>query len=494
MTVDDQARDNGDDSQNSQSQPTALSGAATRRVPNKLKHVDSHVQEGETSSETSTKDARLSSRGTRPRNSSMKNKSSDSKPESADSAAKLPAMDSAQDSKKITPINNSNQFRFAAPPNQSRKAIQLLGNVFGTLKRPMYLIIYYAVVCGIIGLAAIFIIGFTLSIAKSTACAPPILRRTLPFCEPLIRPTSHVEFQKLGNLQNMLEEIQEASVGGVTLPLLMKRGENAVREVAVNVELSNLPSKNEISKTLREFQKRAHTAGDDLRTFNSHLDRTMDSIISTNEWTVRTLGDIAREEDVENNNGALTSFVNKGLSIFEGPKPSTEEAVALQYIRHLSQVKDDIDVLITEAGLSVMNLEALENLLWSVTRMGKNDGNHITKSKTKASKKLSAIFGLNWDEIEGLEEQSVVVLQLLEQKDVALARVTGMLEHLKEISAGLGDLRERVAVPGQPQAQKVPLLVQIDTINRGLQRLEKGRERTRQKKDRYLKEIRDQIR
>jgi len=125
--------------------------------------------------------------------------------------------------------------------------------------------------------------------------------------------------------------------------------------------------------------------------------------------------------------------------------------------------------------------------------MGKHDVKVITKGKIKASKKLAAIFGLNWEEVGDLEEQSMVVLQLLEQKYVALARVTGTLEHLEEISAGLGNLRERATMPGPPQAQKVPLLVQIDTIHRGLQHLEKGRERSRQKKDRYLKEIKDQI-
>lgn len=84
--------------------------------------------------------------------------------------------------------------------------------------------------------------------------------------------------------------------------------------------------------------------------------------------------------------------------------------------------------------------------------MGKHDVKVITKGKIKASKKLAAIFGLNGEEVGDLEEQSMVVLQLLEQKDVALARVTGTLEHLEEISAGLGNLRERATMPGRPQA------------------------------------------
>lgn len=252
-------------------------------------------------------------------------------------------------------------------------------------------------------------------------------------------------------------------------------------------------SRIEVSKKLREFQKGANIAGDQLRAFDSHLDRTMDSIISTNEWTARTLGEIAQEGEIENGRGAIGAFINKGVALLEGSKPSTEEAVRLQYLRHLSYVKDYIDILITEAGLSVRDLDALENILWSVKKIAKHDVQDISKSKAKASNKIAAIFGLNWGEIENSEEQSKVVLELLQQKDVAFASITGILSHLKNISAGLGDLQERAVISGRPQAQKVPLSVHIDTFHRGLQRLERGRERTRQKKDQYLQEIWDQI-
>jgi len=252
-------------------------------------------------------------------------------------------------------------------------------------------------------------------------------------------------------------------------------------------------SRNGISQKLREFQKRANRAGDVLRTFNSRMDRTIDSIISTNVWTARKLEEIAREEEIENSRGAIGAFISKSVALIEGLEPSIEKAIKLQYLHNLSLVKNDIDDLIIEAEILVTNLNSLEDILWTMKKFGKQDVQDISKSKSKASKTIAAVFGLNWEDIKSLEDQNRMLVELLEQKDAALARVTGTLEHLKDISARLGDMKEIVAMPGWPQAQKVPLLVRINTIHRGLERLERGRGRTRQKKDQYLNEIRDQI-
>lgn len=176
---------------------------------------------------------------------------------------------------------------------------------------------------------------------------------------------------------------------------------------------------------------RAKIAGDNLRTFNPHLDRTMDSVIAMKDWTARTLSDIACEDQAEAGRGFLSMILDRGCLAARCPKPTAEEAVKMQYLRHLSQVKDKIDVLITEAGLSILNLNALENLLFIVNKIGQTDTKDVAKGKKKASKKLAYIIGLNWAEIEDFEEQSAVILQLLKQKDVALARVTGMSTHLK---------------------------------------------------------------
>ena len=113
-----------------------------------------------------------------------------------------------------------------------KQTIRLIGRILSIFKITMYYTLYF----GVLVLVVISVGGVLLTVVKSTICAPP-------FCEVKINPSSHVEFEKLGNLQAKLEEIHEASAGGVTLPLLMKRGESAAREVAVNVELSNMPSR-----------------------------------------------------------------------------------------------------------------------------------------------------------------------------------------------------------------------------------------------------------
>ncbi|KAG4437377.1 hypothetical protein IFR05_007141 [Cadophora sp. M221] len=393
--------------------------------------------------------------------------------------------------RKLGPFVNPLYFALYYTVLYIKQAIRFLARKLGPFVTPLYFALYYTVLYSFLTLLAMFLTGLLLTTANMIVCRPPIPSRALSFCGVPINATSNVEFENVAKLQFKLEEIQAASAGGVILPLLMKRGENAVREVAVNVELSNIPSKKEIGKMLREFQKRARQAGADCRILNSRLDRTMDSIISINHRTARALIEIAREDEIESIGDAIKLFVNKGMELFDDPKPSTEEAVELQYVQHLSQVKKNIDDLITVAELSVENLEKLEDLLFSVNDRGKHDMKEIAKSKVKASNKFSAYIGLNLEEMGDFEEEIQVILDLLQQKNVALARVVGTLEHLRHISVGLGDLRERVAE--RPQTQRVPLLAQIDTLRRGLERLETGRERTIQKRDRYLKEIRDQL-
>ncbi|CZT13663.1 hypothetical protein WAI453_012704 [Rhynchosporium graminicola] len=150
---------------------------------------------------------------------------------------------------------------------------------------------------------------------KEVACALPKLRDDISFGTVPI--TSHVEFQELGTLQTMLEEIEEASAD-VTLPLPMKRGENAIREIAAHVETSILPVKNEIGERSRESQQTTSIAGDDVRTIDSHLDRTIDSIISTKEETLRSLRYILREREVDSRSSPMIVLLQqRRSSIFE---------------------------------------------------------------------------------------------------------------------------------------------------------------------------------
>ncbi|CZS95032.1 uncharacterized protein RAG0_04840 [Rhynchosporium agropyri] len=223
---------------------------------------------------------------------------------------------------------------------------------------------------------------------KEVACALPKLRDDISFGTVPI--TSHVEFQELGTLQTMLEEIEEPSAD-VTLPLPMKRGENAIREIAAHVETSILPVKNEIGERPRESQQTTSIAGDDVRTIDSHLDRTINSIISTKEETLRY---ILREREVDS------------------------QAVKLQHMRHLSKVNDDIDALIIETEPSVVNLQQMESPHWRGNQIGSRD---ILNGNVEAAlTKVADTFGAGREEVKALENQSKIVPELLKQKHIAV--------------------------------------------------------------------------
>ncbi|CZT50039.1 uncharacterized protein RSE6_10959 [Rhynchosporium secalis] len=203
---------------------------------------------------------------------------------------------------------------------------------------------------------------------KEVACALPKLRDDISFGTVPI--TSHVEFQERGTLQTMLEEIEEASAD-VTLPLLMKRGENAIREIAAHVETSILPVKNEIGERPRESQQTTSIAGDDRRS-----------------------------------------------SIFEAVRYLSKKLSSFNIMRHLSKVNDDIDALIIETEPSVVNLEQMESPHWRGNQIGSRD---ILNSKVEeALEKVAGTFGAGREEVKALENQSKIVPEPLQQKHIAV--------------------------------------------------------------------------
>ena len=251
----------------------------------------------------------------------------------------------------------------------------------------------------------------------------------------------------------------------------------------------------QLGKEINVFQRQAKNAGNDLRRFNSHMDRTIDSIISINEGTARTLDEVAYGSTIEDSRGAVAKFIDTALVPFHGPKPSTEDAVATLFMKHVSQVKGDVDSLIAEAGISAINLENLETQLWNIHRIGEQDGKGVGTKKHKETKKLAYVFGLNSEAVGDLEEQSNILRALTEQRSLAYAQVSGVLESLKVISDNLEDLRERVSMPGMVSgSHKIPLEIQIDIIRRGLRRLQDGRLKIKQRKEEYINEIREQLR
>jgi hypothetical protein len=157
-----------------------------------------------------------------------------------------------------------------------------------------------------------------------------------------------VQFDELMTVQSKFEDVLEASAGGVSLPLDMKRGESSIRDLRTVVRHSPLRSKNELVLEFDGFIETARIASYDLQKFNSHIGRAVDNLLATNRWTKRVLDDISVRDA---SRGAIASFFSSDNSLFAPFKPMkfTEDALLDQYIQHTRVAEEEIQRLVAEA-------------------------------------------------------------------------------------------------------------------------------------------------
>ena len=113
--------------------------------------------------------------------------------------------------------------------------LDILYRVLDLLKTPLAFFITVVLV----------LVGLRILINRATAsiCSLPGSSYVLSACSPPDAPTGIEEFHRLLKVHEELDRIQELAAGGVSLPLFIKRGEAAIREVSKRVELSELPSR-----------------------------------------------------------------------------------------------------------------------------------------------------------------------------------------------------------------------------------------------------------
>lgn len=310
------------------------------------------------------------------------------------------------------------------------------------------------------------------------------------FCPPSTydKVQGPAEFDKLVQAQDQFSEVLEASSSGANLPVEMKKSEAGMRDLKLVVQYSNLESKNELVHEFEEFIQGAREASDDLATFNSRIGRAVDRILATNRWTLRIVGGIALDESERS---SLSKFVGNYLNIFAPFQPVSlsQDIILDQYLRHTAAVEEQILNLIGEAFVLKGRLDSLDERLGAIEDIAAREGFHTAGDRNKLFSELWTKVGGNRNSVKKMEQHLKLLNDVITYKRAAWAHVNATILKLQAIRANLEDLRERVAMPETVGTDKVPLDIHIETINRGIQRLEDQRESGRSKQDQYFKDL-----
>ncbi|KAI9648584.1 hypothetical protein NHQ30_003221 [Ciborinia camelliae] len=353
--------------------------------------------------------------------------------------------------------------------------LEVVGGALRLLRIPLS---YLLAICTLYGFALVArsLIANSIYASLSPICQLPGLSSlSLPFCsidngDYRNRANVPFEFEQVMTVQSQFEDILKESAGGVSLPLDMKRGESFLRDLRQLVRYSQLKSRNEIVLEFDGFIDTARIASMDLTKFNSHVGRAVDTVISITRWTSRVLDGI---QERETSRGMIGAFVNdKVLAPFR-PVKFYERLVLDQYVEHTRAVEEEISHLVLEAQALLGVLYNLEDRLEVIHGITVRDGFQVQASKDETLSELWAWLGGHRGKINKLDGQLNLLKEIGNRRKTALAHVSGTLLKLQEISAGLEDLRERVAVPELLRDRiDIPLSVHIESIQKGINRLE----------------------
>lgn len=324
---------------------------------------------------------------------------------------------------------------------------------------------------------------------------PGVAWLDLPFCPAIIPKDAHksasskkppVEFDGLMNVQERFEEVLEKSAQGVSLPMEMKRSETSVRDLRTMVRYSNLQSKEELVLEFDGFIDAARTASNDLQKFNTHVGSAVDSVISINRWTSRYIDGLANERD---SRGWLGDWAGWIFSPFQ-PAVFSERIVLDKYVEHTSLVSDKIANLIVEAQAVLRTLSKAEDHLGIIYDFVTRTQKSVQSRKDEILWTLWTLVGANTRHIHNLNSQLSLLRQVDSQRAGAVQQVSELIVELEKIQAGLDDLRDRVAEPELARGRvEVPLSVHIETINKGVDRLEVARTRIRAMENDRIREV-----
>lgn len=316
--------------------------------------------------------------------------------------------------------------------------------------------------------------------ALSPLCRMPGISVILPICKTRDFPSdTPVEFDELMNVQSQFEDILSTSATSVSLPLDMKRSETSIRDLRTIVRFSTLQAKNELSLEFDGFIETARIASYDLQRFNGHVGRAVDGVLSTARWTARVLDDIALARI---NYGVLPNFINNKLLAPFKPLQQTPEARLLdQYILHTQAIAGEITRLTTEAQALLYVLQNLEDRLETIHEIALREDLAAQGNKDDLLAHLWTMLGGNRAKLHKYNDQLRLLRQVGEYRKNAYMHVSNMIVKLQAMGSELESLRERVgsAEIERDAGAEVPLRAHVESIEMGVDRLEKARDAAR---------------
>ncbi|KAG2122767.1 hypothetical protein DEU56DRAFT_917661 [Suillus clintonianus] len=326
-----------------------------------------------------------------------------------------------------------------------------------------------------------------LSGAMRTAFAPmcylPLVSRSA-LCAPLDPNASQIpkwaDFPHLMEAQgSTFEQLLEGSVGGPGLSIEIRKAEFATADLTTLVRHSDLKSNDILADLLANFVQDAKKTARSLTKLSSKIGGAVDNVMAVNGYAMRTI------QEAEKN--APTPYSLMALIPFR-MGPTTQEVIVDAFSSAMDTFSGAIQKLILEAEISLHNLNVLEEDLSAVREAVMREDVSITAEHSELLGALWTRLGGNRHILRDFERRLDLLKDLGDYRKQAQAHVVAALHTLHSMSEDMEDLRERVAAPELLDG-RIPLHVHIESIQGGLQRLQEGRVRAKEREEEVMRKV-----
>lgn len=366
-------------------------------------------------------------------------------------------------------------------------ALGVVGLAFRFAQKPIAILVSVYLIFGLLSMVQ-NMATLSLYTALSPVCRVPGARwLNLPFCvDTSPKPHTHIQFDPIIEVQDRFEGVLEKAAESASLPLEMKRSELAIRDLRTMVRYSQLHGKEQLILEFDGYIDAASSATWDLQRFNTKVGSTIDSIISVNRWTSRYIDELS--DDMEHR-GIIGEWWDWVFSPFQ-PSTYTERKLLDQYIDHTIRVSDKIANLIREAQAVLVTLQRAEDHLEIIFDFVTRTQEHIQAKKEEVFWQLWTYIGIKSGNRKSYNNQLALLRKVEDQRSEAVKQVSELIVELQNIQASLNGLRDRV---GEPEVARdagldIPLYVHVETIDRGVERLESARNKIRDVENERVRE------
>lgn len=316
--------------------------------------------------------------------------------------------------------------------------------------------------------------------AFSPMCYLPVVSRSA-LCAPLDpQITKWADFPHLMETQgSTFEKLLEGSVGGSGLSIEIRKAEFATADLATLVRYSDLKSNDTLADLLTTFVKDAKNTARGLTKLSSRIGGAVDNVMAVNGYAMRTI------QEAEKN--APSPYSLMALIPFH-TGPTTQEVIVDTFTTAMDTFSVAIQRLILEAEISLHNLDVLEEDLSAVREVVMREDIDVTAEKSELLGALWTMLGGNKRALRDTDRRLNLLQDLGDYRKQAQAHVVAALQTLNSMSEDMEDLRERVAAPELVDG-RIPLHVHIESIQSGLQRLQEGRVRAKEREEEVMRKV-----